>query len=109
MVLLFNLIPALIALVFILCAYLSWRRARDPHRALGWLFVMVVALLLYQKFQPSYGPKGVVQRSDVPAFEYKEIPVADHLRKPLPGEERDAKRALQTKEKLPFLTEDSAK
>lgn len=60
MVLLINLIPWIIVLVG---GYLTWRKRKV------WIAVATIAaMLLYMKAQPSYLPKGDIQRTAVPEF-----------------------------------------
>lgn len=60
MVLLINLIPWVIVLVG---GYLAYRK-----RKLWIVAATIAALFLYMKAQPSYMPKGDIQRSAIPEF-----------------------------------------
>lgn len=56
------------------------------------MFAGVVIVFIYTFVQPSYMPKGIVERVALPEFEVKELELQDRLRKAIPGSERDAAR-----------------
>lgn len=100
----FNLLPVVIAGVFLFWAYSRFKK--DKIKAILPLVLMVTTLVLYFQVQPSYLPKGEIKRSAVPQFEQKQLGVKDITSKPLSGEERDARRKEQYKEPLSFIEKD---
>ena len=107
MVALINYIPVFILIIAALYVYrvqvsASKNKARNTVFC---LIISLVAIYFYQAFQPSYMVKGVVNRTSIPQFEYKELTVKDRLSKPVPGEERDRKRNEEYNKKLPFINE----
>lgn len=50
--------------------------------------VVVTFAIIYSKIQPSYLPKGDIQRSDIPGFEPSKAEIEDRNRKPVPSEVR---------------------
>lgn len=84
MVIILNLLPFLVSLGLIFLAY--------KIRKWWPIVVMFVFLLVYKTVQPSYLPKGVVQRTQLPEFEQSPLTIQDVQRKPaLTGQERDVK------------------
>ena len=59
------------------------------HVILAGLIGVVLLAAVYAVVQPSYLPKGTVERSPVPAFTPSDAPIEDRNRKPTPIEERD--------------------
>lgn len=81
MVLLINLIPLAILLVGGIAAY--------KKRKLWIAAATILVLLIYFKAQPSYMPKGDIQRSSIPEFTVPaDAEIEDRNRKPVPVEER---------------------
>jgi hypothetical protein len=84
MVIILNLLPFLVSLGLGFIAY--------KIRKWWPIVVMVVFVLTYKLVQPSYLPKGVVERTQLPEFEQSGLVIQDVQRKPaLTGVERDAK------------------
>lgn len=75
-----NLIP--LALL-VLAAWAVWKKSRTG------LIGVVLLAAVYAVVQPSYLPKGAVERSPVPAFTPSDAAIEDRNRKPTPIEERD--------------------
>jgi hypothetical protein len=106
MVLLLNLLPVLFVILSAFCVRWVWKAKEVPEkgkRARYSILGLVIIGLIYQAALPSHLPKGTVAKLAVPEFEVKEIPIKDLALKPMPGEERDARRKEQYKEALPFL------
>lgn len=108
MIILLNLLPLLIFAIGCYWAYLKFTRNTGDSdarykAALVPLLTTLLALLLYFQVQPSYVPKGKIERTSIPEFEYKKIDVKDSTLKPMSGEERDERRKSQYKEILPFV------
>jgi hypothetical protein len=82
MVLLLNLLPMALLAVGLGAAW-YWRK--------WWLAVLTVALwLVYAMAQPSYLPKGQMERAEVPALPaHSDAPLQDRQPKPDPLSERD--------------------
>lgn len=94
MVLLLNLLLLLIVIVGGLC-YWKWRKP--------WIVaVTVLIVLVYTMAQPSYLPKGQVERTELLPFEQKELVAEDRLLKAPTGDEMDSRRNQMIKEGLPF-------
>lgn len=64
-------------------------------------------LTIYIFAQPSYFPKGEINRSDVPAFEQKEVVLHNRVLSPKRGEDYDGVRESKIKEGLPFIEDKS--
>lgn len=60
-------------------------------------------VIVYSFFQPSYMPKGTVQRTELPAFEQSEAQIQDRALKPQDGSVYDARREQKIKDGLPFI------
>ena len=99
MVLLLNLIPWII---FLSGAVLSWKVKSDKWKWVA-LIGTVGAMALYYKAQPSYLPKGDIQRTEVPSFEQSKAEIQDNNRKPVPSEIRNAEQERKYKEGLVFV------
>lgn len=81
MILLLNLLPYLVVAAGLLLG-IKLRKV--------WIFLAALALAaIYNMAQPSYGPKGTVQRSQVPAFTESSASIEDRNSKPVPGDVRD--------------------
>lgn len=81
MVLLINLIPLVILLVG---GFMAYRKRRLWIAA-----TTIIALIIYFKAQPSYMPKGDIQRSEIPEFTVPaDAAIEDRNRKPVPVEDR---------------------
>ena len=81
MVLLINLIPMVIVLVG---GFMTYKK-----RKLWIAIATILALVIYFKAQPSYMPKGDIQRSEIPEFTAPtNAAIEDRNRKPVPVEER---------------------
>lgn len=94
MVLLLNLLFPL-GMVLLGASYYKWRKK--------WIIVVAaIALILYPMAQPSYMPKGRVERTELIPFEHKELEVQDRLLTPPSGEEMDERRNQMIEEGLPF-------
>lgn len=93
MIVLLNLIWILVLGASLLAAY--------KLRKVWPLVVGGIVLALYMQFQPSYTPKGVVQRQGVPAFEVSDAKIENRLLSPKSGEEYDAKRQADIEKGLP--------
>lgn len=85
MVALYNLIPFFLLVVTIGVAYL----VKKLHLRVIVAMIGVLLMLGYNKFQPSYGPKGVVQRSVTAEFRMSDKPMVDNLRKNVDSTVRD--------------------
>lgn len=107
MVALINLLPVIIVLVFLLWAYIGYKKSKDLTKVGLPLAMMLVTLVLYFQLQPSYLPKGEIKRTSIPSFEQKSLEVVDNTPKPMSGEERDQRRKELYKEKLPFVEQNS--
>lgn len=94
MILLLNILPWLLALAG---AVLSFKLRR-----LWVLLATVVLLAVYLAAQPSYTPKGTVQRSAVPAFSESDATIEDRNSKPVSGEERDRRMKEAVQKGLDF-------
>lgn len=95
MVLLLNLlIPA-----FLLVIGLIWWKSKN------WKVLLAIPFffLLYWKVQPSYLPKGDIQRTEVPTFELNKAEIRDNNRKPVPSEVRNAEQERKYQEGLVFI------
>lgn len=99
MILLLNLIPLAILL---LAAYIFYVQKTLKSRCVV-VIVTVLCLYVYMAARPSYLPKGEIQRTAVPAFEYKELAPKDLQKKPLSVEEREAMQQEEYEKPLPFL------
>lgn len=81
MILLLNLLPYLVVAAGLLLG-IKLRKV--------WIFLAALALAaIYNMAQPSYAPKGTVQRSQVPAFTESSAGIEDRNSKPVPGDVRD--------------------
>jgi len=81
MILLLNLLPYLVVAAGLLLG-IKLRKV--------WIFLAALALAtIYNMAQPSYAPKGTVQRSQVPAFTESSASIEDRNSKPVPGDVRD--------------------
>lgn len=72
-------------------------------RKLWPLVTAAVFTILYSFFQPSYMPKGTVQRAELPPFEQSEAQIQDRALKPQDGSVYDARREQKIKDGLPFI------
>jgi len=106
MVGLINLMPLILATVGLIWIYRGWKKGGDFVIDVVLRVVATVGIiLLYQHFQPSYLPKGEINRTEVVQEEVVNEPIADKLLKPMPAEERDARRKEQYKEKIEFINQ----
>lgn len=81
MILLLNLLPYLVVAAGLLLG-VKLRKV--------WIFLAALALAaIYNMAQPSYAPKGAVQRSLAPAFTESGANIEDRSSKPVPGDVRD--------------------
>lgn len=81
MILLLNLLPYLVVAAGLLLG-IKLRKV--------WIFLAALVLAaIYNMAQPSYAPKGTVQRSQVPAFTESSASIEDRNSKPVPGDVRD--------------------
>ena len=81
MILLLNLLPYLVVAAGLLLG-IKLRKV--------WIFLAALALAaIYNMAQPSYAPKGTLQRSQVPAFTESSTSIEDRNSKPVPGDVRD--------------------
>ena len=88
-----NLIPlALLALA-------AWSVSKKSRAG---LIGVVLLAAVYAVVQPSYLPKGTVERSPVPAFTPSDAPIEDRNRKPTPIEERDQRMQEAVRKGLDF-------
>lgn len=87
-------------LVFVVCvglAYAWWKTKKH------WLLlVMLGFFFVYNQFQPSYLPKGTVERTSVPSFDAPKGEIKDNNRKPVPSKERNSEQEQQYKDGLPW-------
>ena len=91
MVLFWNILPAIIvALTFFVVL-----RAKKSKVKLWTVGIAAALLILLQMAQPSYLPKGDIQRSELPAFEPSKAQIEDRNRKPVDSEIRDARQKEQ--------------
>lgn len=84
MVALYNLIPYILIACAVAALFIKKLKVK--------VIVCVTLLLLtlgYNKFYPSYGPKGVVQRSVTAEFRMSDKPMVDNLRKNVDSTVRD--------------------
>lgn len=94
MVLLLNLLFPL-TMVLLGASYFKWKK--------NWIIsVMAIALILYSMVQPSYMPKGKVERTELLPFEHKELEVQDRLLSSTSGQEMDERRNQMIQDGLPF-------
>ena len=95
MIALLNLIPTVVIFIGVVLAlrFKKWQ----------WAVGAIVVVLLYYQFQPSYMPKGEVQRSEIPAFDRSEGAVENRISKPVPVEDRQKARDDAIKQGLPFF------
>lgn len=98
MVALINLLPVAVLLAGL---WLAWRLRATPHKAATVAVLTVGLLVLYAQLQPSYAPKGTVQRSTLPDFEAVDAPISDRLSKPMSNDERDERMKKSVTEGLP--------
>lgn len=101
MVILLNLVP--LALI-LLGGYLGYLRK--------WKSVAVATLVLvvYTVAQPSYVPKGVVERTYLPPMEQsKHSEIRNNLRSPVNGVERDKAMKEKLQDGVKFLINDNDK
>jgi len=77
MTILLNLIP----LCLFIAAVVYWRWAKDFKGAVVGFFGF---MLLYMMLQPSYLPKGRIDRIGVPDFEHSDAEMQDRIRKSEP-------------------------
>ena len=61
----------------------------SPQQATRFSIAALALAAIYNMAQPSYAPKGTVQRSQVPAFTESSASVEDRNSKPVPGDVRD--------------------
>ena len=94
MVLLINVIPWGI----LVCGAYALYKTRNPLVILA----TVAAIFIYKKAQPSYLPKGDIQRASVPEMVYKSSDIEDRNRKPDTTEDRQARMNESIKNGLPF-------
>ena len=86
MIYLYNIFPYFLVIFMGLIIYFA-----VPSKV-GKVFMGVltlVMLLVYTQIQPSYLPKGTVQRQELPAFERSEKPMVDRYLHTTPGSEHD--------------------
>ncbi len=88
-----NLIPLLLLLLAALAFYKKSR--------LGLAGIVVLAVL-YVVMQPSYLPKGNIERSPVPAFSPSEAHIEDRTRQPSSLEQRDQQMQEAVRKGLDF-------
>lgn len=98
MVILLNLIPWVI---FLSGAVLFWTSKSDKTKVFA-LVGTVVLLGLYVKVQPSYIPKGDIQRTEAPKFASPEGVIKDRSPKASPLEDSRSQREEKYKNGLPF-------
>lgn len=67
------------------------------------LIAIPVFFIIYTAAQPSYLPKGDIQRSAIPEFTPSKAEIVDNLRKPVPSEVRNAEQERKYKEGLVFV------
>lgn len=94
MTLLINLIPVLIAAIGL---GLGWK-----FKSFWAVIATIAALLLYFQAQPSYMPKGQIQRSEPPVFTESDAHIENRNSKPMPGEDRDARMREAVQQGLDF-------
>lgn len=93
MVLLLNLIPfVVIALAAASVIYFKTVKVAAIAATVVLLFAF-----LYPKIQPSYLPKGDIQRTTVPGFELSNAQIEDRNRKPVPSEVRQERQEQEYK------------
>lgn len=98
MVLFFNILPFLLVMLGFLVA---WKTKSNTVTYCALAFIVGV-LILYPKIQPSYLPKGTVQRTEVPEFAPSNAEIDDRNRKPVPTEVRQAHQEKAYKEGTGF-------
>ena len=81
MIILLNLLPYLAAA---LGAFIAFKL-----RKVWILLATIAALIIYMKAQPSYMPKGQVERAPVPAMEQTEASIEDRASRPDSLSQRD--------------------
>ena len=90
---LLNLIPLALGLSAL---WAIWKRKWPLLAAL------LVAFLVYAVLQPSYLPKGEVQRTSVPTFSASDAQIEDRNSKPVPLDEKERRREEAIRNGLPF-------
>lgn len=95
MTILLNLI---VPTALFVCIWMFWKT-----RKAYWLIVIGVFIFLYAKVQPSYMPKGRIQRSAVPEFSAPKGEIQDRNRKAVPSEIRNAEQQEAYRRGLPFI------
>jgi hypothetical protein len=95
------MVLALNLLVLLVCVGLAfaWWKTRK-HWLLG---VLITFLIIYPKVQPSYMPKGDIQRTEVPGFNPSKAEIQDNNRKPVSSEIRNERQKEEYRNGLDFL------
>ena len=107
MVFLLNLIPLAIVLLGL---YAIYRARKNRNRIFAAVVFTVAGLFLYTKLQPSYLPKGDIERSEIPAFTVPEdAKIEDRNRAPVPQMERRAQQEEQYRNGPVFLKDGGPK
>ncbi len=90
MIFLLNIIPWVILVGSFLISFYT--------RKFWIILAGLVVFFLYTSLQPSYLPKGEVERAKLPEFEQSNKEITDRLSKPQSGDEYDRKRQESYKE-----------
>lgn len=99
-----HIILLLTLAVYVTFVATSKAKNKSKQIVLATVFTLL-ALIAWRAAQPSYLPKGSISRTELPEFTPAKGEVVDKQSKPVPGSERDKKRAEQLKEPLPFIKE----
>lgn len=94
MILLLNLLPYLVAA---LGAFIALKL-----RKVWILLATIAALIIYMKAQPSYMPKGQVERAPVPEIEQTEASIEDRASRPDSLSQRDQRMKEAVRSGLDF-------
>jgi len=96
MTLLYNLMLPLILLSGL---FLTWK-----FKKIWILAITLLVLFIYFKAQPSYLPKGQINRTALPAFEAKpDLEIEDRLSKPKDPDQRQAEQDERYRNGLEFI------
>lgn len=95
MILLLNLV---VPFFVIIVGFIAWKTKNWKS-----LLALPFAWIIYTAAQPSYLPKGDIQRSSVPEFTPSKAEIVDKARKPVPSEVRNAEQERKYKEGLVFV------
>lgn len=78
--------------------YAWWKTKKHRYLAFAVLF-----LIVYPQIQPSYMPKGIVERKQIPSIEGSKLEIEDRNRKPITSEIRNSAQNDEYKKGLEFI------